>query len=236
MIGIIIILLVSWLLLWLFNRNSLAVLGIIPSKKLIIDLLVGFIASVIASSIYFLSIIGLTKTVLTFNNQFTVIKFFNSCWWMLKSVLFEEFIFRGALLYILIQKIGIKWACILSAVAFGIYHWFSYSVLGNPVQMIFIFIITGIGGLMFAYAFAVTKSLYLPIGLHFGWNLVSVVVFSQGPLGQQLLIVDNEEKLSGAVSILFFLFQVLALPAFTYWYLSRRRTSSLEVNLRKEPA
>jgi membrane protease YdiL (CAAX protease family) len=122
--------------------------------------------------------------------------------------------------------LGIRLACIISAVAFGIYHWFSDEVFGDPIKMILIFITTGILGLMFAYAFASTKSLYLPIGLHFGWNLVTIVVFSQGPLGQQLLTITNGQRLPSVLSILFFLFQVLALPLFTYWYVRRQRTAT----------
>jgi len=226
MIGILAALVASWLLLWLYNRKDLAVLGLAPSKKRVRDLLVGLLVSAIFCAADFLSIAVITQTRLTLNNQFTTITFFVSLWWTLKSVLFEEFIFRGALLYIAIQKLGIRLACIISAVAFGIYHWFSYEVFGDPIKMILIFITTGIGGLMFAYAFASTKSLYLPIGLHFGWNLVTIVVFSQGPLGQQLLTITNGQKLPAVLSILFFLFQVLALPLFTYWYVRRQRTAT----------
>lgn len=223
MIAILIILIASWLLLWLYNKQNSNALGLIPFKKLVIDFWVGLFVSAIACAIYFLSIILISKSSLSINNKFTIMAFFASSWWMLKSVLLEELVFRGALLYISIKKLGIKPACILSAIAFGIYHWFSYNVFGNAAQMAIIFIVTGIGGLMFAFAFALTKSLYLPIGLHLGWNLVSVVVFSQGPLGQQLFFIGNEQKLNGGLSVVFFLFQILALPLFTYWYLTRHR-------------
>jgi membrane protease YdiL (CAAX protease family) len=85
--------------------------------------------------------------------------------------------------------------------------------------MTIVFILTGIWGAMFAIAFARTKSLYLPIGLHFGWNFISTVIFSQGPLGNQLLIGSGEQKLSGTLSIAVFIFQLFAAPIITYWYL-----------------
>jgi uncharacterized protein len=226
MIAILIVLFISWLLLWLYNKKGLAVLGTTPTRKRVIDLLVGLFVSAIICAVYFLSVIAISKSSLILNNEFTTLAFFGSLWWMLKSVLLEEFIFRGALFYIAIKKFGIRLACILSSVAFGIYHWFSYNAFGNPVQMISVFFITVIGGLMFAYAFALTKSMYLPVGLHLGWNMATVVVFSQGPLGKQVFIVVNEHKLNGGISLVFFLFQTLALPAFTYWYLSRQRTTA----------
>ncbi|WP_189603592.1 hypothetical protein [Salinimicrobium marinum] len=43
----------------------------------------------------------------------------------------------------------------------------------------------------------VAGSLYLPIGLHFGWNLVTITIFSQGPSGDQLLISSTENTLGG---------------------------------------
>ena len=157
----------------------------------------------------------------TINKNFTGIVALKSSWWVLISVLFEELIFRGALLYIAIKLIGITKACILSAVCFGIYHWFSYGAFGNPVQMLFIFLMTGFWGYMFAMAFARTRSLYLPIGLHFGWNLVSTVVFSNGPLGNQLILKYNGLFLTIIPSLIVFALQVFPLPVITFWYLRR---------------
>ncbi len=152
----------------------------------------------------------------------------NGVGWNIKSVLFEELIFRGALLFIVIRKIGEVKACFLSAVCFGIYHWFSFGAFGNPVQMVFIFFMTGIAGLAFAFAFAKTKSLYFPIGLHLGWNLCTNILFSNGPMGQQLFIRENKNKQDGVLSLAIFLFQVAALPLITYGYLkllSSKRSS-----------
>ena len=113
---------------------------------------------------------------------------FNGIWWNIKSVLFEEFIFRGALMYILVKKLGAAKAIIISAISFGIYHWFSFEVFGNPVQMLIVFITTGVMGLLYAYAYAKTFSLYFPIAIHLGWNLTRSVVFSETVIGNQLLV------------------------------------------------
>jgi membrane protease YdiL (CAAX protease family) len=52
-------------------------------------------------------------------------------WWTLFSVLYEELIFRGVVLYILIKRIGEVKAILISCIAFGIYHWFSYGLFWN---------------------------------------------------------------------------------------------------------
>lgn len=226
MIGILVELLASWLLLWIYDRKSLAVLGFGFSKNRLYNFSFGFLISSVCCAVYFLAIIKLSKSTLTFNENFDGKQFLESSWWTLKSVLFEELVFRGALLYIAIQKLRIRLACIVSAIAFGIYHWFSYGIFGQPIQMMYVFILTGIAGLMFAYAFAKTKSLYLPIGLHLGWNLITIVVFSQGPLGHQLLFSSTGEKLGGVLSVVFFLYQILTLPLIVFWYVRRQRTKN----------
>ena len=217
--GIIVELIVSWLLLWLFFKKGLQVLGIAPTQSRLYNLLFGILIAAVCGTLYFLSFTLFTANKWTLHHEFAGQKLLASSWWTLKSVLFEELIFRGALLYILIKKFGVRTAILTSAVCFGVYHWFTTGALGNPLQMALIFILTGIWGAMFALAFARTKSLYLPIGLHFGWNFISTVIFSQGPLGKQLLVLNGEENLGVALSVVVFIFQLLAVPAVAYWYL-----------------
>lgn len=221
MAGIIVELVISWLLLWFVYKKHLTVLGFTPTKIRFLNLLFGFLAAAICCTIYYMSFTVFANNGWTINEAFTRQKMATSAWWTFISVLYEELIFRGALLYMAIHKLGTKTACIISAVSFGVYHWFSMGALGNPVQMIIIFCMTGIWGFMFAVAFAKTESLYLPIGLHFGWNLISTVVFSQGPLGNQFLISSGGQKLGEILSSFVFLFQVFALPLIVYWYLKR---------------
>lgn len=228
MIGLLIQLLASALLLWLVCRKSLWVLGIAPTNEMLTWLSIGFMVAASVCMSYHLLVSLLTTTSWSRNPTATYPSIATSSWWMLRSVLFEELLFRGALLYIAIQKLGTKAACIISAIAFGVYHWFSYGALGNPVQMTYVFLMTGIWGLMFSIAFAQTRTLYLPIALHFGWNWIHTVVFSQGPLGNQLLVSSSAANLEGIPSLLAFMFQVFALPLIVFFSLkwrSRKRES-----------
>ncbi len=111
--------------------------------------------------------------------------------WNVNSVLYEELLFRGYLLYQVVRRLGAGRGVLLAAAAFGVYHWFSYGIVGNPVMMAFVFVLTGAFGFMLAFAFARTTSIALPIGLHLGWNLVSYVGFSTGPLGPMLFVPGN---------------------------------------------
>jgi len=226
MIGLLIELIISWLLLWLFDKTNLSVLGIAPIQSRVYYFILGFVVASAFCTLYYGSIASLTGNYFIINKDFTFTLFLKSSWWTLKSVLFEELIFRGALLYIAIKKLGISKACMISAIAFGIYHWFSFGAFGNPVQMLIIFGMTVIWGLMFAFAYAKTNSLYLPIGIHLGWNLIFNVVFSKGPLGHQLLISTSDKKLEGIISLVFFITQIVFLPILTYFFLKNKSKST----------
>lgn len=222
MAGIIVALLISWILLWFWDKKRLSVLGLRPTKNRIVAFAAGFFLAGITCSVYHIMAVAAAGNQWTLHTGFTLQAALAGSWWTLRSVLYEEFIFSGALLYIAIEKLGLKIACLLSAICFGVYHWFSYNVFGSPVQMIIVFLFTGFFGYSLAFAFAKTKSVYLPIGVHFGWNLLNIVVFSNGPLGPQLLAKMNTNKPEGLVSLFLFLFQAFAIPALTLWYANRR--------------
>lgn len=220
MIGILTELAISWLLLWFFTKKNLGVLGFTPTKSRIIMLGIGLLLSAICCVLYHLLKTSLADNNWILNKQLSLAMILKSTWWTFISVLFEELIFRGAVLYLLMKTLGINTACILSAVSFGIYHLFSYNAFGNPIQIIIVFLMTAIFGLALAYSFTRTQSLYLPVGLHFGWNFFNIVIFSSGPLGAQLFVKANTNELQGMISLTVLLFQVAALPLFTWWYLN----------------
>lgn len=197
-------------------------LGIIPSKSRMSQFALGFIFTALLCTVIQLIDSALTHTDWKLNENLSVLGTLNFLWWNVKSVVFEELIFRGALLYIAIRKWGARTGILLSAIVFGIYHWFSFGVLGNVVLMLVVFLMTSISGLVWAYAFEKTKSMMLPIGLHLGWNFVFNSVFSKGPLGEQILIpqVDKANNLSDTLSFLMhFLLPNLVVPALTFFYI-----------------
>ena len=112
----------------------------------------------------------------------------------------------------------------LGSRSFGIYHGFSYGILGNPVMMAFVMELTGAFGQMLALAYATAKSIALPIGLHLGWNLVPYVGSSVGPLGPGLFVPGNGAARlegSGLPSLLLNLELPLLLVAVVCGYLLR---------------
>ena len=83
----------------------------------------------------------------------------------------EELVYRGYILQTLASGLNLTWAILISSVYFGIEH------LSNPnsswMAALGIFFIA----LLFIYGFVRTGQLWLPIGLHIGWNFFQSSVF-----------------------------------------------------------
>lgn len=221
MLGVLVVFAISWLLLWLIEREHITVLGILPNSKRMKAFSIGMIVMAVFCLINLLGQAYFKEFNYVRNIDYGIKESLNGIWWTFKAALFEELIFRGALLYLLIKRLGINWACIISAIAFGIYHWFSYQMFGRGlVLMAYVFLLTGASGWMFAYAFAKTKSILVPLGLHFGWIVISIVVLSSGPLGDSLYVTDGKGvDLNGWEQLLFFLWQTLIVPGVVTWYI-----------------
>ncbi|HLO79936.1 MAG TPA: CPBP family intramembrane glutamic endopeptidase [Chitinophagaceae bacterium] len=188
MIGILVQLAISWIIIWFVEKKDLSVLGLRPTLPRIADLMIFLaVASACCASGYLLRrYFGNEDWVL--NPKLTASLLLDGIWWNIKSVLFEELIFRGVLFYLLIRKLGVTKAILISSIAFGVYHWFSFEILGNPGQMIVVFFITGLVGILYAYGYTQTGSLYATIAMHFGWNFTKGFVFSDGSIGEGILL------------------------------------------------
>ncbi|GAB3335605.1 hypothetical protein GCM10027429_18030 [Marivirga atlantica] len=212
MIGILIAVLISWLLFYLLEKKSVLALGLLPFKKRVTQFLNGFLLSALLCLLTQFLEAFLKSSSWEVADNINLHSILQSSLWDVKSVSTEELIFRGVLLYILIGKVGSRKGVMISAIAFGVYHWFSYGVIGNVMPMIFVFIGTGLMGYGWAWAFAKTKSIMLPFGLHLGWNFTYNTIFSKGPLGEMLLISHGGSELGDWASLLNFLSGLVIVP------------------------
>lgn len=225
MVGIIIQLALSWLLIWFFEKGNLSVLGMMPTRQRLIDFtLFFFVTATLCASGFFLKML-IAKQQWQLNPHFDLYTITNGTWFNIKSVMFEELIFRGVLFYVLIKKLGATKAILISAVAFGIYHWFSHELFGNSKAMVIEFIITGAMGVVLAYGYTKTWSLYIPIAIHLGWGMVQQVVFSDGPIGQQLFVEIMPRPVITVSYLSFFFMQLFPLVStlvINYWMIWKR--------------
>ncbi|MDO8586900.1 MAG: CPBP family intramembrane metalloprotease [Armatimonadota bacterium] len=90
----------------------------------------------------------------------------------LNASIFEELIMRGYVFTILYNKVGASPAIIGSALIFSIFHLLKHAQLPVLFTMnAFLF------GIMAAHCRLATGAIWMPIGLHAGWNLASASVF-----------------------------------------------------------
>ena len=89
----------------------------------------------------------------------------------LGAAVVEELLLRGVMFRVIEQSLGSWVALVLSALFFGLLHagnpnatW--AAALGLSLQ----------AGVLLAAAYMVSRSLWLPIGLHWGWNAVQAGV------------------------------------------------------------
>ncbi|MDR7384782.1 CPBP family intramembrane glutamic endopeptidase [Promicromonospora iranensis] len=84
----------------------------------------------------------------------------------------EELIFRGVLFRIIKGWTGTWIALVLTSVLFGLVH------LVNPNATLWGALAIAIAGGMLTAAYVATHKLWVPIGLHFGWNIAGSAIFS----------------------------------------------------------
>ena len=122
MIGVFVLIAISWLLLYLIERKTILALGLLPVAKRLKQFLIGFLITAVLCVLAQLLESHLKSSTWVLNKDISTGAVLQAFWWDFKSVLTEELIFRGALLYLLIQKIGATKSILISAIGFGIYH------------------------------------------------------------------------------------------------------------------
>jgi CAAX protease family protein len=98
----------------------------------------------------------------------------------------EEIFYRGLLFRLCSKVVGTWGALLLSAAIFGATH------IGSPGWTLAGLFSVALAGVMFAAAYAATGRLWLPIGLHAGWNFTQGSVFG--------LLVSGNDTGSGLIA------------------------------------
>lgn len=218
MIGILVVLMISWALLHFIEKKNLLDLGLLPNKIRISHFFIGFIF------LFLLNLCTVFMDTIVYsiewkrNPDIEFVTVLQAFYFHLKSALTEELVFRGALLYILIQRLGAKKGIIISAIVFGVYHWFTYGMFGSIVPMIYVFIITASMGLVWAYSFAKTGSIFLAFGLHLGTNFLSAI-FSRSPTGSLIWIESSRIDLPEWTNLFYLLAKGLIVPVLCFFFI-----------------
>ena len=92
----------------------------------------------------------------------------------------EELLFRGAIFRIAEEWLGTTAALIISAVLFGAAHGLNSGA--TPISVAAIALEAGV---LLGVAYSASRSLWLPIGMHFGWNFTEGGLFGASVSGGQ---------------------------------------------------
>ncbi len=184
------------------DRRAFCSLGIRLSPRLILDLAAGFsIAGLMQALIFGLEMsLGWLEIEAFAWDQSSSIRFFDNlplcteiqtgiyiagtvAIWLLFYTLTgwnEELLFRGYRLQNMAEGLNPWWGLLLSSLWFGAAHWLNPSASWKSTIGICL------AGVFLAYGYLRTRQLWLPIGLHIGWNFFEGTVFGFPVSGMSL--------------------------------------------------
>lgn len=174
------------------DKKSFVSYGLVWDRAAVLDIIAGVVNSAIVMAVVYYTMLwsGL-------------IEFNGFSWWMeapgdgvtftsdaipvILKVLFiltivawwEELAFRGVILQNMMEGMNLMWATILSSLMFGFVHY------GNPNATILSSLLIAVITFQIIYSYVKTGQLWLPVGIHLGWNFFQGSIFGFGVSGQE---------------------------------------------------
>ena len=161
-------LLANLLTMRIFDRRPFTDIGLQTGRPSALNFILGILFGGGAAALMLLAplLAGTGHLVLRPNSTFAwpSLLFFLAALWMAAAG--EEMIFRGYAFQLLIEKMGPYATVLPVGVIFGLTH------MSNPYSSPLAVLNTILWGILLGYAFLRSHDLWLPLGLHFGWNAV----------------------------------------------------------------
>jgi membrane protease YdiL (CAAX protease family) len=90
----------------------------------------------------------------------------------------EEIVFRGVIFRLLEEAFGTAVALVVSAIVFGLLH-----LVNSGATITGVVAVALEAGVLLGLAYALARSLWLPIGIHLGWNFTEGGIFGSAVSG-----------------------------------------------------
>lgn len=173
-VALVAILLASFVLVRYVNKKPFGAIGLWFNGRALREIGFGCLAGFLMMAGIFLTmyISGFTST------SFTPVGVWDALSVVGGAIIFfalgaavEEALFRGYLFQTLVQGISFFPAVLLMAMLFAVAH------LGNPNISVFGFINIALASIWLSIAYLKTRGLWLPFGIHFGWNFSQTTIF-----------------------------------------------------------
>jgi uncharacterized protein len=206
MLQLICLVLASWALLHYFSHQSLQALGIRLTGKQVIVCLAFFMLSAFFSSLPYIGRAWFAQEQFAYNTTLSVQQIATDLWYQFRTVCTEELLFRGALFYLLLQRLGAKSAMWISAVLFAIMHVLQPQIWGQPITALMLFVYTLCMGLLLCYSFIKTQTIWVPLAIHLGWNVVQNYFFSDQTPAHSLFVSIEQPQVTIGYLLFFLIF------------------------------
>jgi uncharacterized protein len=161
-------LLANLLTMKIFDRRPFTDIGLQTGRPSALNFVIGVLFGGGAAALMLLAplLAGTGHLVLREHSSFAwpSLLFFLAALWFAAAG--EEMIFRGYAFQLLIEKMGPYATVLPVGVIFGLTH------MSNPYSSPLAVFNTVLWGILLGYAFLRSRDLWLPLGLHFGWNAI----------------------------------------------------------------
>lgn len=162
------------------DRESILDLGLRLRKVEVINLFVGILIGAFMMTLIFLIELGFKLVYVKVNNNVVFNYLIYGILTFFLVGFTEELVFRGYFLNRLLLSLDEKYAILLSSIIFSLLHFF------NPNANFLGFMVLSTMGVLLGLCYLKTRSLYLPIGLHFAWNYFEGFVYGLPVSGREI--------------------------------------------------
>lgn len=172
------------------DRRSFRSLGIEWDAAAGRDVLMGILIASVALAFVFSVELGMGWLTLSAGAKLSQATWIEIAYWAVVFVLVgwgEELVSRGYMLQNLAEGVGLKWAVFISSAIFSLLHIFNPNA--SPASVLGILA----AGYFLAFGYVRTKKMWLPIGLHMGWNFFEGPIFGFPVSGQETASLLNPE-------------------------------------------
>lgn len=222
MLGILLLIIFYSIIVLFFEKKIYDGLGLMPTTGRLKYFCAGFLATGLIVIINILIETLACSIIWELKDPVRFYAIARNAWMFFTAVLTEELFFRGILLYLLLRFAKEQYSALISSACFGVYHWFSYGMLGAPiVPLLYVFTVTSLAGYCFSLAYLKSRTLWLPLGMHFGWNSINSLFNAKGNYNAVLFVKTSAAPLGEGANLLLSLVTGLLPAVLMYLYVCR---------------
>ncbi len=189
-IDVTLLVIVTWFL-YRTEGKSVKALGLNITPKHLLFLVVGLLIGIAALGLenFFRSVY--TGERWSISSPIDQLALWKVLYFILPSVIVQELVFRGYLFAKTIEVTNVAIANVIFGILFMLVHVLDRDVMQNTWQLIFLIVSIPVGHLLFATALLRSRTLYFPIGLHWGNNWASSCLVGYGKNENTVFHVNN---------------------------------------------